>query len=239
MINTKRTYLANWLFDLGAVKDRLKSPGSRGFKLKLHEKNPAAPLSPIYFNLRTPDNPKPGPLIPAIVRELASVFHEMKCELRASGILVPPPRYVVGVPRAGDPLADALAEASYGELSVLYLTKQEGEHGRRIGGFLPGSIYKPGARVILVDDLITEADSKIEALEALRAAGLLVDDVFVVVDREQGGVEVLRQHNCRVHRIFTLSELLEIYRECRKMPAFIYTEIKEYLAAERTVAAFP
>ena len=27
------------------------------FKLKLHGKNPEAPLSPIFFNLRTEDNP--------------------------------------------------------------------------------------------------------------------------------------------------------------------------------------
>src|SRR3989344_4810594 len=39
----------------------------RGFKLKLHEKNPLAPLSPFYLNLRTPDNPKPGPLTPEVV----------------------------------------------------------------------------------------------------------------------------------------------------------------------------
>jgi len=31
-------------------------------KLKLHEKNPDAPLSPFYINLRDRNNPKPGPL---------------------------------------------------------------------------------------------------------------------------------------------------------------------------------
>lgn len=47
--------LALKLFDIGAVQ-------FGEFKLKLHEKNPDAPLSPIFFNFRTPDNPKPGPL---------------------------------------------------------------------------------------------------------------------------------------------------------------------------------
>ncbi len=31
-----------------------------GFKLKLHETNPDEPRSPIFLNIRTPNNPKPG-----------------------------------------------------------------------------------------------------------------------------------------------------------------------------------
>jgi len=65
--------LARRLWAVGAVKDKMhpdavqRPSGERGFLLKLHEKDPDAPLSPVYFNLRTPGNPKPGLLVPAIV----------------------------------------------------------------------------------------------------------------------------------------------------------------------------
>ena len=60
--------LADELFDLGAIQ-------FGNFKLKLHEKNPNAPLSPIYLNLRTPDNPKPGNLTLKIVAQIGRLMY--------------------------------------------------------------------------------------------------------------------------------------------------------------------
>ena len=75
-----------------------------GFRLKLHEKHPDAPLSPIFFNLRTPDNPKPGPLTPDIV-ELAALCMHHVAQTQCTGDF----NAVVGIPNAGDPFAEALA----------------------------------------------------------------------------------------------------------------------------------
>ena len=55
-----REEFARMLFALGAFQDRRASPQGRGFRLKLHERNPSAPLSPFYFSLRAADNPKAG-----------------------------------------------------------------------------------------------------------------------------------------------------------------------------------
>ena len=62
--------------------------------------------------------------------------------------------------------------------------KSEKMHGtaRRIEGFL-----KPGASVVIVDDVCTTGGSTITALEAAREAGMQVAGVFCLVDREQGG----------------------------------------------------
>lgn len=61
-------------YDVGAFKDKshptaVQRGEERGFKLKTHEKQPDLPLSLFYFNLRTDDNPKPGPLTPELVAE--------------------------------------------------------------------------------------------------------------------------------------------------------------------------
>ena len=62
--------------------------------------------------------------------------------------------------------------------------KAEKTHGtgRRIEGFL-----KPGAQVVIVDDVCTTGGSTITAIEAAREAGMIVAGVLCLVDREQGG----------------------------------------------------
>jgi len=62
--------------------------------------------------------------------------------------------------------------------------KAEKTHGtgRRIEGFL-----KPGARVVIVDDVCTTGGSTLTAIEAAREAGMIVAGVLCLVDREQGG----------------------------------------------------
>jgi orotate phosphoribosyltransferase len=62
--------------------------------------------------------------------------------------------------------------------------KSEKTHGtgRKIEGFL-----KPGAQVVIVDDVCTTGGSTITAIEAAREAGMHVAGVLCLVDREQGG----------------------------------------------------
>jgi orotate phosphoribosyltransferase len=62
--------------------------------------------------------------------------------------------------------------------------KAEKTHGtgRRLEGFL-----KPGANVVIVDDVCTTGGSTITAIEATREAGMTVAGVLCLVDREQGG----------------------------------------------------
>ena len=62
--------------------------------------------------------------------------------------------------------------------------KAEKTHGtgRHIEGFL-----KPGAHVVIVDDVCTTGGCTITAIEATREAGMNVAGVLCLVDREQGG----------------------------------------------------
>lgn len=211
------------IFDLGAFQDKTKSPEGKGFKLKLHEKDPTAPLSPIYLNLRTPDNPKPGPLTPEAIAIMSKVLHEIAQEQNLEY------DHIAGVPRAGDPLAEAFHTASGKKGSLLKMTKIERGEKRRISGIINGD-YETGDTVLLIDDLITKAGSKLEAIKALEEDGLRVIGILLLVDREQGGADQLRDMGYDVHTAFTLSQLLEFYLKAAKITQDHFDEIKEYLA---------
>lgn len=212
-----RADLADRLFDCGAVK-------FGAFRLKLHETQPDAPLSPIYLNLRTSDNPKPGPLGGD---ELARVGELFRDAISEAGVTF---TAVAGIPRAGDPLADATARAGATTV-VLRLNKEENEGRRRIVAPSPDSAA--GHTVVLIEDLITQADTKLEAVEAVRAAGGTVAAIIVLVDREQGGTERVRTAGYQVHAVYTLSELLEHYVATGRIDPAKAAEVSAYVAANR------
>lgn len=216
-MNEKLKKIADMLFDLGAIK-------FGAFKLKLHEKNPDAPLSPIYLNLRTPDNTKPGPLTPKVVQLIAECFIDK---------LLPTPNkyydHVAGVPNAGDPFAAAFSQIF--EIPLLRLKKTQDADHREITDLAEKVSPQGRDIVLLVDNLITKADSKLEAIRVLRKAGFGVGDVLVVVDREQGGSVELAANGYDLYSIFALTELLNYYVKTGHITADKRDEAVAYLEA--------
>lgn len=201
--------LALKMYELGAIK-------FGAFRLKLHETKPDAPLSPIYIDLR-----------PA--------FRQVDFRRWVVGVLfgkmwgnIPYPDLISDVPEAATPVATTLADRlGVNMVSPQIKTKTHGAPAKVQG------IFQAGQTAVLVDDLITKADSKLEAIEALVAAGLCVRDIFVVVDREQGGRDQLAKAGYTLHSIFTLSQLLDIYLAEGCIDQAKYEETKAYLAANR------
>lgn len=181
------------------------------FALKLHEKNPDAPLSPIYINLRNlPDN---------ILDQIGKVLTEIPSEGK--------PDFCTGIPSAGDPIAKAYSRFSGVKVKNIF-AKVQTETGRRIVGGETEKIEKKKIRII--DDLVTAADTKLEAINAARASGYEVTDIVVVVDREQGGSAQLAKEGHKLRSAFTLSQLLNYYRRTGKISPEKYNEVKTYLA---------
>jgi orotate phosphoribosyltransferase len=195
-----KTQLADDLFRIGAIR-------FGEFKLKHHEKDPTAPLSPIFLNLRAEVAKNPGPINNDLLERLSRAMADVLVAHQATDFDL-----IAGVPHAGDPYAEWLATlfARNGHpLGVLRLDKKESDAGRSVSGIREGA-YGRGQRVLLVDDLITKADSKLEAIATLEAAGLVVKDVIVVVDRAQRGKEELEAHGCKLHCLFELPYLLAV-----------------------------
>jgi orotate phosphoribosyltransferase len=67
--------------------------------------------------------------------------------------------------------------------------------------------FEPGERVCLVEDVVTAGGAALEAVEALREAGLEVSTVVCVVDREEGGADALARSAVRLRPLMRASEV--------------------------------
>jgi orotate phosphoribosyltransferase len=67
--------------------------------------------------------------------------------------------------------------------------------------------YEKGERVCLIEDVVTSGGALLEAVSALREAGLTVETAICVVDREEGGAEALARESVRLRPFFHASDV--------------------------------
>ena len=146
--------------------------------------------SPVYCDFRglvsTPE------LLFEVGRALAERARQIGCDR------------IAGIPYAGLPLGVAASLA--GGLPMIYPRKEAKDYGTR--KLIEGA-YQAGDRVLVIDDIITDGASKLEAIQPLAQAGLVVTDVLIILDREQGGGRMLAKAGYRLHALATLSQVLD------------------------------
>ena len=69
--------------------------------------------------------------------------------------------------------------------------------------------YERGDIVCLIEDVVTSGGAAVEAVEALREAGLVCRTAVCVVDREEGGADALARVAVRLRPLFRATEVLE------------------------------
>lgn len=198
--------LCNSLFEIGAIR-------FGNFKLKLHEKYPDAPLSPVYCDLRTiqrfPDVNK------IAIDNYCRILKQLQFDLLA------------GIPTAGISLTASIRDRlNVGMITPRTDNKNYGS-GNKIDGLLDSD---RGKTVVLIDDLITKADSKIEAITILKEFGVVVKDVVVLIDRNQGGEEQLVQIGVNLHSSISLQKMMEFYLKSGKISHKIFSDTNNRLS---------
>ena len=116
---------------------------------------------------------------------------------------------VAGVELGGCPLARAVSMASVatGALDAVYVRKEAKDHGSK--RLLEGDAHLPaGARVTLLEDVVTTGGSTLKAVEKLRAAGYVVVGVIALVDRLEGGREAIEAAGLTMRAIYTRADFM-------------------------------
>jgi uridine monophosphate synthetase len=112
---------------------------------------------------------------------------------------------VAAVPLAALPIAAAVSLKM--GVPFVYPRMVVKEHGT--GNSIEGA-FQPTDRIVLLDDVISTAGSKLQAIGMLEREGLRIADVVVLVDRESGGREELESRGYRMHAYARISELLRL-----------------------------
>ncbi|MBP2646437.1 MAG: pyrE [Gemmatimonadetes bacterium] len=117
------------------------------------------------------------------------------------------PDAIGGLTMGADPVAYAVAAASAAAPPVIdafSVRKEAKVHGT--GRSIEGN-FREGARVVVVEDVITSGGSAEKAINAIREAGGTVLGVLAVVDRQQGGLAHLQRAGHEVVVLTTTSGL--------------------------------
>lgn len=202
-LTEKQRIFADALLASGAVK-------FGAFRLKLHETQPDAPLSPLYVDLRVLQS------FPDALDAAAGTLNEL---IESENLVFA--RYA-GIPMAATPLTAVLSHVTRIPMITPREPKSHGSGGSIDGAYLPGEI------VLAIDDVVTHADSKIEAIRVLETNGLVVRDVAVLIDREQGGPRMLAEAGYTLHAALRLSQLLDYWRSTGGIDAATDARIREY-----------
>lgn len=122
---------------------------------------------------------------------------------------------VGGLTLGADPISYAIAHASAlaheqgkGALIRAFTVRKEAKtHGT--GKQIEGP-FRPGDRVVVVEDVITTGGSALKAVDAIRAGGGEVVGVLALVDREEGGKEAIEDKGIAVRALASASQIVPL-----------------------------
>ena len=83
--------------------------------------------------------------------------------------------------------------------------------------------------MVLIDDMSTNALSKIRFIDGIKQADGIIKDVVIILDREQGATETLSKEDIKLHYLITFSELLKYMKDKKLVSEENYNKTMEYL----------
>jgi len=135
--------------------------------------------------------------------------------------------FIAGGETAGIPYAAWMAQDE--NAPMLYVRKKPKGFGR--DAQIEGD-PKPGAKVLLVEDLATDGGSKFNFINAIRMAGMTVADIFVVFFYGifPGSLDGLKAQGVGLHFLATWWDVLRVAEEGEYFSSKANAEVRKFLA---------
>jgi uridine monophosphate synthetase len=170
-------------------------------------------VSPIYLDLRRlVTHP---PILQRVAKEYAATLNTLQFDR------------IAGLPYAALPIGTAISLEM--NRPLIYPRREVKEYGTKAA--IEGD-YSAGETVVVIDDLATTGDTKIESIQKLEAAGLKVRDIVVLIDREQGAKAMLAKAGYNFHAVTTLRKLLDEWIASGAIRQEQFDEVAGFLTSE-------
>jgi len=124
---------------------------------------------------------------------------------------------VAGLTLGADPIVSAVSVVSALEnrpIPALIIRKESKGHGTM--AYIEGPSLPAGAKVVVLEDVVTTGQSALKAVERLREAGYDVNQVIALVDRQQGGSELYQQSGLDFQALFSIKDLQTRWAQLNK-----------------------
>ncbi|MBW4556016.1 MAG: orotate phosphoribosyltransferase [Trichormus sp. ATA11-4-KO1] len=121
---------------------------------------------------------------------------------------------VAGLTLGADPIVTAVSVVSAYEnrpIPALIIRKEAKGHGTK--AYIEGPNLPEGAKITVLEDVVTTGRSAMKAVERLRDAGYTVGSIISLVDRLQGGAEFYQSVGLNFQAVFTIADIQQRYRE--------------------------
>ncbi|CCW71703.1 unnamed protein product [Phytomonas sp. Hart1] len=171
--------------------------------------------SPIYIDLRRLVG-YPG-ILRLVAREYAKVLRGYTFDR------------LVGLPYAALPIASAISLDM--NVPLIYPRREAKGYGTKAA--IEGEYHK-GERVVIIDDLVSTGETKVEAIEKLKAVGLEIVAVVVLIDREMGAKAFLNKLGYAFEAVVGLFQLLPLWKQSGAISAEQAAEVNQFLQQFRS-----
>ena len=166
--------------------------------------------SPIYVDFRvTISNP-------TLLKEIGEIMGAKAKELN--------PDRLGAIPYAGLPLGVSASISA--DIPLIYSRKEAKSYGT--GKLIEGNFNK-NDNILILDDIVTDGASKIEAILPFKEAGMNVKDILVIIDREQGGKKLLADAGYTLHSLGTLTDIIEHLSNIDKISYEMKDKVKDFI----------
>ncbi|MBD2131734.1 orotate phosphoribosyltransferase [Sphaerospermopsis sp. FACHB-1094] len=121
---------------------------------------------------------------------------------------------VAGLTLGADPIVSAVSVVSVYEnrpIPALIIRKEAKGHGTM--AYIEGPTLPTGAKVVVLEDVVTTGQSALKAVERLQAAGYTVGRVISLIDRLQGGAELYKSAGLQFDALFSIQDLQARYQQ--------------------------
>jgi len=123
---------------------------------------------------------------------------------------------VAGLTLGADPIVSAVSVVSALEnrpIPALIIRKEAKGHGTM--AYIEGPTLPDGAKVVVLEDVVTTGQSAMKAVERLREAGYSVNQVIALVDRLQGGAEFYESAELKFQTLFSISDIQQRWAQLK------------------------